>query len=223
MKQFRRHPFTLVEILIALGICAIGVCSIMVLFPIGASASRDAAMVGYAANAADQVLHFAKDCIMQDESINHDSFTYFTRSKNNPEGWSFSNVNTYKDGDKYGLEVSLDEGEDHWNDLSNSTNEYDQDLVSILQDSETIIKSKSEFKNVYLVKFKTNTYEDFSCLVSLYPRIITSNLVVSPSPEFKIKGAVSLRAEVSWPAQLPYDKRQKTEYALDIFLPCIIE
>ena len=45
-------PFTMVEILLALGVCVIGICSIMVLFPIGATASRDAAMETYAANAA---------------------------------------------------------------------------------------------------------------------------------------------------------------------------
>ena len=66
MKRKSTSLFTLVEILIAMGVCVIGVCSIMVLFPIGATASRDAAMVGYAANAADQMLHFAKDCIMQE-------------------------------------------------------------------------------------------------------------------------------------------------------------
>ncbi len=56
----RHHPFNLVEILIALGVTVIGICSIMVLFPIGANASSNAAMETYAANAADQMLNYLK-------------------------------------------------------------------------------------------------------------------------------------------------------------------
>lgn len=52
------NNFTMIELMLALGVCAIGICSIMVLFPIGANANRDAAMETYAANAADQLLHY---------------------------------------------------------------------------------------------------------------------------------------------------------------------
>lgn len=56
----KKHNFTMVEIMLALGVCVIGICGIMVLFPIGANASRDAAVETYAANAADQMLHYLK-------------------------------------------------------------------------------------------------------------------------------------------------------------------
>lgn len=55
-----KHCFNMVEIMLALGVCAIGVCSIMVLFPVGSTATRDAAMETYAAHAADQMLHYLK-------------------------------------------------------------------------------------------------------------------------------------------------------------------
>ena len=51
-----RHPFSLVEILLALGVVGIGICSVMVLFPVGVTANRDASMETYAAQAADQLL-----------------------------------------------------------------------------------------------------------------------------------------------------------------------
>ena len=64
----RHHPFNLVEILIALGVTVIGICSIMVLFPIGANASSNAAMETYAANAADQMLNYLKFQITASET-----------------------------------------------------------------------------------------------------------------------------------------------------------
>ena len=56
----RKHPFNMIEIMLALGVCAIGIASIMVLFPVGSAATRDAAMETYAAHAADQMLHMLK-------------------------------------------------------------------------------------------------------------------------------------------------------------------
>lgn len=69
----KHHPFTMVEILLALGVCAIGICSVMVLFPIGAKASRDASLETYSANAADQLLHYLKYQIT-DSQANWDDY-----------------------------------------------------------------------------------------------------------------------------------------------------
>lgn len=55
-----KHNFNLVEILLALGVVAIGICSVMVLFPIGANANHDASMETYAADVADQILRIVK-------------------------------------------------------------------------------------------------------------------------------------------------------------------
>jgi type II secretory pathway pseudopilin PulG len=59
-SNMKKQHFSLVELMLALGVVAIGVCSIMVLFPIGANASRDASMETFAAQAADQMLNFRK-------------------------------------------------------------------------------------------------------------------------------------------------------------------
>ena len=53
----KQHPFNMVEILLALGVVAIGICSVMVLFPVGANASRDSIMEEYAASTAEQMLN----------------------------------------------------------------------------------------------------------------------------------------------------------------------
>ena len=69
----------MVEILLALGVVAIGICSVMVLFPVGASATRDAAMETYAANAADQILHMVKYKLTMTDA-NNQWFTYICNS-----------------------------------------------------------------------------------------------------------------------------------------------
>ena len=58
--MLRRHNFNLIEIIIAMGIILVGVCSLMVIFPIGANASRDAAVQIESANVAEQFLNYVK-------------------------------------------------------------------------------------------------------------------------------------------------------------------
>jgi type II secretory pathway pseudopilin PulG len=62
----RRHGFNLIELVLAIGLVAVGLCSIMALFPIGIAASRDAMAEGYAADAAEQMLHYVKYNCRQD-------------------------------------------------------------------------------------------------------------------------------------------------------------
>jgi len=60
-KKKARRPecfFNMVEIAIALAVVAIGVVSIVALFPVGLEATRDAIADSYAADAADSFLHY---------------------------------------------------------------------------------------------------------------------------------------------------------------------
>ena len=57
MKRLHRHRFNLIEILIALGILAIGMVAVLGLFPVGFATTRDAMAESSSADAADQMLH----------------------------------------------------------------------------------------------------------------------------------------------------------------------
>jgi len=59
-KKARRTErfFSMIEVAMALAVVAIGVVSIVALFPIGMEASRDAIADSYAADAADGFLHY---------------------------------------------------------------------------------------------------------------------------------------------------------------------
>lgn len=64
----RTQRFNLVEIVIALGIVAIGVTAVMGFLPMGLNASRDAIADNYAADSSDQLLHYLSSTIQEDWS-----------------------------------------------------------------------------------------------------------------------------------------------------------
>ena len=57
-RQACAAGFNMVEIVLALGVVAVGVVSIMALFPIGLNANRDAVARSYSADSVDQFLHY---------------------------------------------------------------------------------------------------------------------------------------------------------------------
>ncbi len=59
-RGIRVSPFNMIEITVAIGVVAVGMVSLMVLFPIGFNAHRDAIGESYASDLADQVLHVMK-------------------------------------------------------------------------------------------------------------------------------------------------------------------
>ena len=211
-KNTRLTPFTLVEVLIAMGVCVIGICSIMVFFPVGAKASRNASMASYASNAADQFLSFARSCIEEDRVGNgYAAFAYFT-------GWTPGNPDTYAEGAK------VEPGPDYKDSnedagmgglLSNSDafgarmQEFFKEILT--NESVTITPLKGR---VYYFDFTTKeggeTYSDFNCYASLKATPVEANGV-------KIPFAAKLHLELSWPAELPYSSREKREYTLEVF------
>ena len=58
MNSRKTAFFSMVEMVLALGVIAIGAVSIMALFPVGLTASRDAVGETYATDSADQFLHY---------------------------------------------------------------------------------------------------------------------------------------------------------------------
>lgn len=64
----RAQRFNLVEVVIALGIVAIGVTAVMGFLPMGLNASRDAIADNYAADSGDQLLHYLSSTIQEDWS-----------------------------------------------------------------------------------------------------------------------------------------------------------
>ena len=96
-RRFRQY--NLVEVILALGVVAIGVVSIMALFPIGASASRDAAMETYSSNAADEMFHMLQFMALNDGTTLDDSWNKWIKNdtKLDTSKPDYDEANTDKD------------------------------------------------------------------------------------------------------------------------------
>ena len=195
-----KFPFTMVEILLALGVFAIGICSVMVLFPIGANASRDAAMETYAANAADQMLNYLKYEITRNNSTYWDEYIQGTPAT----------ANTLDTTNPAGKEISP----------------YDMLSTSVWPTSMGTV-ANNVFRHqtntgVYQILSCRNatpavnsTEIDFRAIMNVWRQQVT----ISSSVTLPLNMAVQLNVEVSWPASLPYAARQKSLYVLEVFNP----
>ena len=250
--QLRKFQFTLVEVLIAMGICIVGVVSIMGLFPVGANATRDANMAFYADQAAEQMLYFtqyavlnAKVKVTPDPAYPDDFYYRFspvifqkmTSGKKvgggESNGWnlgslddpdSLINTSTYC---KIAKPTAADEPTS-WSDLEDDTDiqnnligeEITQKMITMLTNSGTKIQKASWnlYRMGFITKNGANDIEDFACVIRLWatpvylPKELGETDVILPR-------IATFHIEVSWPADLPYIRRQKEEYSLDIFVP----
>lgn len=222
MKQLlhRRHAFTLVEILIAMGVCVIGLCSIMVFFPVASNASRNAVMSSHAANVAEQLLALVKTSIEDDKlGPGYAAFKHFT-------GWNPGNPSGYTDGAKPTPEPGY-----HTANQANDTGFTDSSLnwfsermqkafeAMVKNDTTKVtICTDSVYHFDFLSKIpdpddntKTLEVSDYTCYAGIWAT------PVEASSGINIPFAARIHVEVSWPAEIPYSNRQKREFALDVF------
>lgn len=199
----KQHKFSLVEVLLALGVCAIGICSVMVLFPIGATANRDASLETHAAQSADQILNYLKYQLDSGD----DNWNDFNAAMN-----------------------SLDDFADY-NDYDNPDNVADSDTWTqvTLDDLGNNIFYHDHFSNGGLYQLVTSTgtagpseIDDEDIDNRMIFRVIVADITItrpSPQPAFHVSRDYGLRllVEASWPAELPYANRQKSVYSLDVF------
>lgn len=214
-KLLRKHSFTLVEVLIAMGICVIGICSLMVFFPIGANASRDAAMASYASNTADQLLSFAKVMIEADNGKNSCyAMQYFT-------GWNQpchpGDAGTpYEPGPDY---YTTNAVSNFQNNMASSFNKKMQETMKIMLENDCTKVTPCD-NNVYYFEFTTKDgsgemLSDFNCYASLYATPVYVD--EEDATKGKVPFAARLHVQISWPAELPFENRQTRDYSLDVF------
>ena len=104
MKPRSTFFFNMVEIVLAIGVIAVGMVSIMALFPVGLSASRDAVGESYATDSADQFLHYMVG-VLRASSSNWDAFADSSNSAfptaSEPTSWAavYSGSNLYIEDD----------------------------------------------------------------------------------------------------------------------------
>ena len=188
---YRIHPFNMVEIVLALGVVTIGVISIMGLFPVGLTASRDAMAESYAAEAGDQFLHYFENWARQDwanrivpngvlpnsKPAGDDDIDLGSSSPvNNTQGTLYNGATA----GKYKIIRYVDQP-----DSGGTADEYDSAFDILDYEAIMLIwKEQVELPNGTLIPYDR---------------------------------AVVLNAEISWPAQLPYSQRTTSYYRLELF------
>jgi type II secretory pathway pseudopilin PulG len=203
----KRHPFNLIELMLALGVIVIGLVSVLALFPIGANANRDAAAGNYSSQSAEQTLSLIARHITE-SFANWDTFvadldgntatptllvtcsgpaameTYMAT-------WDGFDVKDYVNPSTFNLGTPDTIFQD-------DTTRYDQGFL--IKSRHT--NSDGEFVN------------DFEAMAFIWQE----NLDVKGNP-IPLKYGTCLNMEISWPAQLPYARRQKATYRLEVFNP----
>jgi len=183
----------MIELMLALGVCVIDICGVMVLIPIGTNASRDAAMETYAANAADQMLHLLKLQLTNDADANS-----WTAKITGPEALPLSNPASANE--------NLKHDDADWNsvaevDMENVFAYNSPGIYQIISDrGATVSLSSSEI--------------DFRAIIFVWRSDISLSGGVVPQHI-----GITLNTEVTWPAELPYSARQKAHYVLEVFNP----
>ena len=219
----RQHPFNLIEILLALGVIAIGICSIMVLFPVGANASRDAIMEEYAAASAEQMLNM----------INFRLHMYDPGTQSTTKYWN-DYIGTTADGG--GTLTPAGSARPSDEDIKSMDINLVLDNASKWSSTNSLLGGSALKGNIFSYApagSPSNTYFqivvhkdgdkddlsdidvakiDFRALGVLWVDKVDFN--GTPLPYTM---ATRLNLEVSWPVEIPYPSRQKTFYTLEVF------
>ena len=205
-----KRQFTLVEVLIAMGVCVVGVCSIMALFPVGISASRDASMAGLASNTADQLLHLVKAIIVNEANTEAQAATNFQTLTGFADMYDTSTyTSTVKPGDS--AEPAADDG---WQEIDSASPAFAQLLNTFLASTDLSIRTCAS-NGVY--KVTKGQYDDLECVVRVWVEPIEITVPTSKTGVACLPRSARFHAEVSWPAQKSYAKRQTAEYTLDVY------
>lgn len=190
--MLKKHNFNLIEIIIALGIVLVGVCSLMVIFPIGANASRDAAVQIDASNAVEQLMDFIKYKVQTGGGswvgLNFKKDCFTESDNDNDSGSDVNDKDSWTKLDMEGLHLLLFKH----NDTANKKGVFQ------------LLSARSEQKTVdYLTKASVDDATNAANNI-----VIDKRLIIKAS--YKDSGVITMN--VSWPAELPYSSRNKEEF-----------
>jgi type II secretory pathway pseudopilin PulG len=241
----RKIGYNLVEVILALGVCAIGVVSIMALFPIGSSAARDASMETYAANVADEMLQFVKYRLHE---VDPNDSASVAQAKVNarwlqiigtditPPGPGAADIKTYDESTFLETDPAKLDSKTEWEVPSGTDSlfggNFDRNESIFQLNGNTRIYQLIVHHNESGVKFgdvneadSTQDFAmnvDFRAIAYLWKEKIVIDQSSATFPlEVPYDNGARLIMRVTWPAELPLAARQRADYVLEVFKPIV--
>jgi len=195
----KRHPFNLIELMLALGVIVVGLVSVMALFPVGASANRDAMAENYSAQAAEQMLN---------------TIAFFMRSSKG--NWEAAITAADAIPEQLGTASATqtmieDQVEPHFEGGTACTFLGSGDANPIYWRTEDNYSEGFRIQNTG--GGSASGIVDFEGMVAIWhePIVLGGNKKPSIS--------TTLHIEISWPARVAYERRRKAKYSLQVFNP----
>jgi len=210
-KRLIRHSFNMVEIALALAVLAIGISSILVLFPVGINANRSAIADNNLADISEYLMGYLRaGCAAE--------WTKIAAKK--------ADGKTILSSDYFFTE-KLADGYDSVKDLGNTGVDPDGSSYGskVTDNLYQLTTDNTKTNRAFLYKQMTGNVVDFSAIVkvwtetpSFYIRNATNNTIEKiPSGASLETYAKVLCIEISWPAQAPYAQREKRLFRQEIF------
>ncbi len=225
MYNIKKHGFNLVEITLAVAVLAIGMSSILVLFPVGVNSHKEAVANNNLSDISEYILGAFETKIMEDWAGRTNGTQYDVGADGKVTAF-----NQYAASTSGFIHNSLP--------TTATSGEDTKDLVpgnSIEGFRETDAATKDQWKRAkFFFTGKTGVFlyeqstlvddervPDFSAVVRTWrePVKLALNDGVETAIDNSYNYAISVNLEISWPAEAPYDQREKRFYKLDLFNP----
>ncbi len=216
----------MIEVVLAMGIIAVGMTSIMGLFPVGINASRDAVGYNTSVEMGSNLISYMRAYASRNPS-NFDNL--FSSSVSSSLSNSLMNSLTVSTIDSYSQtfvnELKLNAS---GNVILNSSTNFDKRATGVYQLHESSITTAGR-KVYYLVKGPvdssgdpTTWKHDFAAMAIVWKSQVASpvpgsnSATIADSSYSKLAG---LNIELSWPLALNYEEREKQYFYIELKKP----
>jgi type II secretory pathway pseudopilin PulG len=191
----------MIEVLLALGVIAIGAVSVMALFPYGFASSRDSVAESFAGDSADQFLHW-----------------FAAQTRTNWAGYAGDTTQLPSTKPPPPLPPPTGTG------FETDSGAWEASSTTITPN--LLYRKHGSDAGVLKVTFQRGDAPpivDFSGVYRIWREAVTVPYLTatgaSGETTLATDVAVAINLEASWPAELPYQRRQKAVYRLEVFKP----
>jgi len=201
--RIRIHPFNMVKIVLAIGVIAIGVVSILTLFPVGLKTGRDAMATDYSAQAADEMLHWLEQQVRVKTSSYDGWVDYINRTSPPPKLPEVGSTPSPDDFDVASATGHNAECTLYWKGTGSNT------VYKLIR----YVDQPGGTANQY---DPGTDILDYSAIAIVWRSKVTVPTPTGPK-QLGYGIAARINVEISWPAQIPYPRREKRVFSLELF------